>query len=123
MDWKKVSPEMTELLDRILAPFRAERKKMFGCPVYFVNNNMFAGVHADNIFIRLNAADRAEIARLSDEITVFEPAEGRPMKEYMVVPESRLTDADFTREWLGRSWNYVSSLPVKEPKPKKGAAM
>jgi TfoX/Sxy family transcriptional regulator of competence genes len=119
MDWKKVSPEMVELLDQIMTPYRAERKRMFGCPVYFVNNNMFAGVYADYIFIRLNDRDREEIFEISDEITRFEPQEGRIMKEYAVIPESYLADKDFTNKWLNRSYDYVSSLAVKEPKKKK----
>ena len=43
--------------------YTCEKKKMFGSPVYFINRNMFAGVQADNLFIRLSEPDRAEILR------------------------------------------------------------
>ena len=33
---------------------------MFGSVTFFVNNNMFAGVHEDNVILRLSEADRQE---------------------------------------------------------------
>lgn len=116
MEWKKVSPEMVEKLDCVIARFTAERKKMFGCPVYFVNSHMFAGVHQDNLFIRLSEKDRAEILALNDEVSVFEPMEGRAMKDYVVIPDSLIEDKDFFDPWLNRSFEHVSSLAPKEPK-------
>jgi len=78
-------------------------KKMFGCPVYFVNNNMFIGVFQDDIFIRLSESDREEILSTYDEATQFEPMKGRKMKEYIVLPESLYNDPEKFEEWLNRS--------------------
>jgi len=78
-------------------------KKMFGCPVYFVNNNMFIGVFQDDIFIRLSESDREEILSTYDEATQFEPMKGRKMKEYIVLPESLYNDPEKFEEWLKRS--------------------
>ena len=80
---------------------------------------MYAGVQADSLFIRLSAADQKEITRISDEITLFEPVAGRIMKEYVVLPDSLLSDKEFTKEWLTRSFEFVSSLPEKKPKTTK----
>jgi TfoX/Sxy family transcriptional regulator of competence genes len=85
-------------------------KKMFGCPVYFVNNNMFTGVFQDDIFIRLSESDREEILSTYDEATQFEPMNGRKMKEYIVLPESLYNDPEKFEEWLNGSNSYVYSL-------------
>lgn len=122
MEWKKVSTEIAEFIDHELTPFNCDKKKMFGCPVYFVNNNMFAGVQQDNLFIRLSEKDREEIFALNDEVKSFEPMEGRIMKDYVVLPESVFTQKEFLDQWLNRSYSFVSSLAPKEPKSKKKKA-
>jgi TfoX/Sxy family transcriptional regulator of competence genes len=40
------------------SPEGVERRSMFGCPVAFVNGNMFTGVHNDEVSVRLSDADR-----------------------------------------------------------------
>ncbi|MCK7500271.1 MAG: TfoX/Sxy family protein [Comamonadaceae bacterium] len=35
-----------------------EKKKMFGCPAFFAQGNMFAGVYRSSIFLRLGEEDR-----------------------------------------------------------------
>jgi TfoX/Sxy family transcriptional regulator of competence genes len=119
MDWKKVSPEMVALLDRSMGGFAADRRSMFGCPVYFVNNNMFAGVHQDILFFRLPEGEREALMALSDEVTTFEPMDGHKMKDYVVLPDSLLRQEEFLREWLQRSYDYVVALKAKERKAKK----
>jgi len=94
-------------------------KKMFGCQVYFVNNNMFTGVFQDGIFIRLSESDWEEILSTYDEATQFEPMKERKMKEYIVLLESLYHDPEKFQEWLKRSNSYVSSLLIKKPKAKK----
>ncbi len=116
MEWKKVTGEATDMLDSLLAGFPAQRKKMFGCPVCFVNGNMFAGAYADSLFFRLSESDRKEIFSEFDGVTPFEPSPGRRMKEYVVLPDSLLVNKEFTDIWLKRSYAYVMSLPPKEPK-------
>jgi len=45
MIWKKPSEELSQFLEEKIASFNVKKKKkMFGCPVYFVNDNMLAGV-------------------------------------------------------------------------------
>lgn len=112
---------MVEYLDSYLGGYRAERKQMFGCPVYFVNGNMFAGVQADSLFIRLSAEDREAAFRFSDEVAAFEPVKGQTMKDYAVFPESLLVNREVFTQWLDRSYAHVSQLPPKEPKKKAKA--
>lgn len=91
---------------------------MFGYPVYFVNNNMFTGTHQNNVFLRLSESNRKEILSENNEASPFEPVKGRIMKEYVVLPDSILKDSRGLRKWLNRSYDYLSSLPVKELKSK-----
>jgi TfoX/Sxy family transcriptional regulator of competence genes len=119
MKWKKVSLELSELLENSLEDFACQKKKMFGCPAYFVNNNMFTSVHQDNIILRLSEDDRKKIKNDFDEAEPFEPMEGRVMKEYIVVPEVLYSDAETFDSWLNRSFDYASGLPPKKKKGKK----
>ena len=119
MTWRKPSAALSALLEEALSPFKCQERKMFGCPAYFVNNNMFAGVHQDNLFIRLSEEDREEVSSTYDEVVQFEPVEGRRMREYVVLPDSLCSDPDTFQKWLNRSYQYVSSLPPKEPRTKR----
>ena len=77
---------------------------------------MMGGCHQEDIMIRLAQADRDEFLATFDEASLFEPMKGRPMKEYVYVPESVQTDDQLFDQWLKRSHAYVSSLPPKEKK-------
>jgi hypothetical protein len=61
MEWKKSAPELVKRLADAMAGFDAEKKIMFGSPVYTLGGNMFTGVHAEGIFMRLLEAERREI--------------------------------------------------------------
>jgi TfoX/Sxy family transcriptional regulator of competence genes len=121
MDWEKPSPELTRILESAADPFPViERKKMFGCPAYYINGNMFAGVYGQQIFLRLSPDDRAEL----DEglgAKPFEPMPGRPMKDYVQMPPAVWSDDASMDEWMRRSVEFTASLPAKQPKPKNTA--
>lgn len=119
MEWKKVSKELADTLEQLLTGYNCIKKPMFGCPVYFINDNMFAGVKADMVFIRLSENDKADITAECDEVSQFEPRPDFIMKEYVNIPESKIENWEFISKWLTRSYEYVSSLPPKEKKSKK----
>ena len=114
MAWKKVNEEMCDILDEALSPYGCEMRQMFGCPAYFINNNMFAGFHQDTILLRLSEKDRAEIQKMYDEIAPFEPFEGRPMKEYVGFPDPLASDSELLNSWVKRSFEWASTLSPKE---------
>lgn len=118
MIWEKVSTELCELLEKALMSCDCQKKQMFGCPAYFVNNNMFTGVHQSNLFIRLPEAAQKELLASNPEATKFEPMPGRIMKEYVALPESIYNNSNELSKWLNRSYEYVLSLPLKEVKQK-----
>jgi TfoX/Sxy family transcriptional regulator of competence genes len=116
--WKKSSPELAKLLEGALIRFTCDRKQMFGSPVYMINRNMFAGVHQDNIFIRLSEADRKAIINKVPGAAQFEPLKGHIMKEYVTIPEPLYTDKEAFNGWLLRSHAYANSLPPKASRKK-----
>jgi TfoX/Sxy family transcriptional regulator of competence genes len=92
---------------------------MFGYPSFFINGNMFAGLFADQLFLRLSDKDQAEISQQFPDVAPFEPMIGRPMKSYVVLPKSLYADSKVFDEWLDKSMKYTSELPVKKGKPSK----
>ena len=117
--WKKSSPELAKVLDAALIRFTCDKRPMFGSPVFWVNRNMFAGVHQDNIFIRLPEADRKDIFNIFPGTAPFEPLKGHIMKEYVVVPADLYRDEKIFDLWLRRAHTYAASLPPKAKKAKK----
>ena len=119
MAWPKSSVEVKQRLSVAMHPFPAELKPMFGCPAYFVNGNMFAGAFGETVFARFSGPDRLAALAQLEEITVFEPVAGRPMREYLALPEAIAADASALQGWLARSYAFASSLPVKAPGSRK----
>ena len=116
--WKKSSPELGKLLEGALIRFTCDQRKMFGSPVYMINRNMFAGVHQDNLFIRLSEADRKSILSKVAGAAQFEPLKGHIMKEYITLPEPVYKDAEALEHWLKLSHAYAAALPPKASKKK-----
>jgi TfoX/Sxy family transcriptional regulator of competence genes len=119
LKWEKMSQEAAQQLEVIVKPFASQKKPMFGHEVYRVNGNMFAGVFESSIWMRLSPQDQAEFTGKYKDARQFEPMAGRPMKDYVVIPESVLGDEEAVGKWMKRSYDYTASLPEKKPKPKK----
>jgi len=123
MTWRKPQEDLVQLLHDVIPESQApvEFKPMFGGPCYWTGGNMFAAVHQESLFARLDEKDRAELLA-QPGAHLFEPMEGRPMKEYVVFPDALLTDRDALRGWMARGLAYAASLPPKEKKPRKKKA-
>lgn len=90
---------------------------MFGNLAGFVNGNLFSGLFGHDLFVRLGGKDREEL--LAERGTrLFEPMEGRPMKEYVCVPAGWLGNAAKTSPWMLKSLEYSRQLHPKERKKK-----
>lgn len=83
---------------------------MFGSLAAFANGQMFMGVVADELFLRLDEARRSAV--LESGGSVFEAVPGRPMREYVTLPDWR-TRADEVRELAAEALDYALSLPPK----------
>jgi TfoX/Sxy family transcriptional regulator of competence genes len=119
MAWRK-SPDA--LIDRFYAALpdapEVERRKMFGYPCAFVNGNMFAGLHQEDMILRLPDADRAALAAMPGG-GAFEPMPGRPMKEYVKVPPALVEDRRALSDWTARAHAHIAAMPPKVKKPRK----
>ena len=75
---------------------------------------MAVGLHQDTLIVRLPDDERRE--RLEQGWQQFEPMPGRPMREYLALPEAIAADASEARRWMERAADYVRTLPPKAPK-------
>jgi TfoX/Sxy family transcriptional regulator of competence genes len=116
--WKKAPDKLIKFLAEKMKLIKCEYRKMFGYPVfaYFINGNMFAGINGEELFLRLSEADIQKIMKENPETTFFEAMKGRPMKSYVVLPNTVYSKPSLFSEWLQRSAKYVSSLPPKQTK-------
>jgi TfoX/Sxy family transcriptional regulator of competence genes len=110
MSWPKASVEKEMLLEELLSGIDCHRKRMFGAPVFFANQSMFAGVFADDIFLRLGEEDRARFLKENKGARTFEPVPGRLMREYVIAPHALLKAKESMRAWLELASNYARKI-------------
>ena len=68
--------------------------------------------------MRLSDSDRKAFLEKYDT-KLFEPMPGRPMKEYVLIPDTLMKESKQLRPWIERSLAYAGSLPKKQrPKDK-----
>ena len=116
--WQPAPPEHIRLFQEMLQAFPLiQMRQMFGYPCAFFRGQMFAGLFQDSFVLRLSPEDRAQFLQLTGTLP-FEPMPGRPMKEYVVLPERLLTQKETLYCWLEKAFVYASSLLAKEPKRK-----
>jgi TfoX/Sxy family transcriptional regulator of competence genes len=119
MKFTKTPQELFDFIANAIKGYDCTCRRMFGGVGYFVNNNMFTGAHQGVIFLRLSGNDQKLIMNEYDEVTHFEPMPGRPMSEYMAIPENVFSRPNMLQEWLDKSYRYVSLLAPKKKKELK----
>jgi len=92
-------------------------RQMFGSLTVFANGYMFAGLHDDAVFIRIDDAGQASVIESGG--TVFAPMPGRAMRGYVVLPQAWTQESAVGRTWLERSLAHTLALPPKAPKASK----
>jgi len=92
---------------------RIQSRPMFGNLAAFVNGNMFLALFGSQVAMRLSNNDRADLLRQAGA-SPFEPMPGRPMEEYVVLPEAWRKSRKEADEWVGRSFAWTSQLPPKK---------
>lgn len=107
------SPAALERLRTLLAgDSRVQLRKMFGQPAAFVQGNLCVGAFGNELFVRLNEADARILSKVPG-VRHFEPAPGRPMKQYFVLPRALLEDRVQAKKWIARSIEFAANLPAK----------
>lgn len=82
--------ELFDALAEELAPLGARKSKMFGMPcLKDPDGKAFVGLHEDELVVRLSrdSAEHAEALALGGA-HLFEPMAGRPMKDWVCLPEA-----------------------------------
>ena len=116
--WRKSSEEMVARFAEAVAGIEGlEQRKMFGYPAAFVGGNMTTGLFQESWTVRLPEDVRRE--RLEAGWPTFEPMPGRPMREYVALPDEVIADPAQARAWVERAVEYVRGLPPKKPKASK----
>jgi len=118
MEWKKAPEELVAFLAEKMKVVNCDYRKMFGYPAYFINGNMFAGIHGEKFFLRLSEAEVGKIMKGHSDVTFFEPMPGRPMKGYIVLPKSVYENDALFAQLLKKSVEFASTLLPKTKKKK-----
>jgi len=117
--FEKSPQELVSLYRDIMTNFPETSQRLtFGYPCAYINGHMVTGLFADKMFVRLSPDDESELLAIAGA-TSFSPMQNRPMKNYVVLPESVLGSKKQLSMWISRSIDHVSSLPAKEKKPTK----
>jgi TfoX/Sxy family transcriptional regulator of competence genes len=123
MAWIKVPAEHHPLfLEALPRDPRITTVRLFGGMASLVGGNMFGGLFARSIIVRLSPADRA-LALAMDGTAPFDPmGNGRVMSETLLLSEEVMEDAATMRAWLTRGFAHALTLPPKKNKAAKGKA-
>lgn len=117
--WAKPDPELVDRFHEALPEHpAAERRKMFGYPACFVNGHFFAGLHQQNIVVRLPGDIRDRFGDLAAAEGFDARGTGRPMKDWYVIPAEVRDDPARLTNLLDGTFAEVLQLPPKEPKPR-----
>ena len=115
---EKASAQLVARFDELVdVVAEADRKLVFGSPTCLVGGNMFFGVHATGLFVKLSPAEAEEL--LAAGGVPFEPMPGRTMGGFYVLPQT-LPDQE---QWVRRSFDYACTLPPKTPKARKSTSV
>lgn len=118
MAWTKSPAALIKLFDEsVPSGASITRRKMFGYPAAFANGNLFIGLHQSDFIVRLSDKDRARFTAEFGE-RQFEPMKGRPMREYVRLPEELLNDKRKRASWIKRSLLYAEGVVPKAKSPK-----
>ena len=113
MQFPKSPPGLIATFADVIPP-SAEKKMMFGYPAAFVNGNMFMSLFGTALILRLPEDARADLIAAGG--AMFEPMKGRPMREYVAMPDAMLDDPRRLKPWVQRSLDFARSMPPKAKK-------
>jgi len=94
---------------------RVTVRPMFGNISAFVNGNMFFGVFGNDLFVRLSSKGQLELLKNKGS-SMLEPMKGKPMKDYVVLPNTWRARPETVRSWISKSLEWSSKLPPRKAK-------
>jgi TfoX/Sxy family transcriptional regulator of competence genes len=111
MEFLKAPARLVETFGATAPGPPAARHKVFGYPTAFINGNMFFGIFGENMFLRLPKDLQEKMIESGGR--AFEPMPGRPMREYILLPDSVVGDRGELKGWIAKSLAYARELPIK----------
>jgi TfoX/Sxy family transcriptional regulator of competence genes len=90
---------------------RVTVRPMFGSVAAFIEGQMFMGLFADELFVRLAEEDRMTLMAAGG--APLEPMPGKPMREYVAISDWQQKH-DLVRAWAAKALDYALSLPPKK---------
>jgi hypothetical protein len=78
---------------------------------------MFASLFNDSLIVRLSPAEREALSAIGGH--PFEPMPGRPMREYLAVPDKIIMSPEELTGWLIKAKAYAARLPSKAKTPSR----
>ena len=124
MAWIKIPAEHHPLFREALPrDGRISVIRMFGALAALCNGNLFGGLFARSIIVRLSPEHHAEALAL-DGTTPFDPmGKGSVSSNHtLLLPDDVMEDPAEMRRWLDRAFRYTLTLPRKVKKPAKAIA-
>jgi len=123
MAWIKIPKENHPILLAALPKDpRVRTLQMFGALAATVNGNLFGGLFARSVMVKLSPEDQTEALAL-DGTGSFDPmGNGRAMSNALLLPESVMDEPGELKSWLARAFEYTATLPPKKKSAKKPAA-
>jgi TfoX/Sxy family transcriptional regulator of competence genes len=110
--WSKAPAALVDRFAAAVAGIEGlEQRKMFGYPAAFVGGNMVTGLHQASWIVRLGDDERSALAGQGWQ--TFAPMPGRPMREYLTLPDDVASDPQTARSWVERAAAYGRTLPPK----------
>jgi TfoX/Sxy family transcriptional regulator of competence genes len=105
MAWEKNSADSIRRFDELVAAPGAERRTMFGCPVYELHGERYAMLHENRVVLRLSEKDAAELTAKGGR--PWEPMKGRSRKDRIVVPAAIAKNARSLRVWVQKAVRHA----------------
>jgi len=104
---KKSSLDATQRFDKLVAVKGAERRVLFGCPIYVLGGERYATLYQDQVVLRLSPADAADLTAKGGR--AFEPIKGRKSKDRVVLPDNISANPRSLRAWVGKAVAFARS--------------
>ena len=113
-----------KLADRIRTSLASRKgvteREMFGGIGFLLGGKFVAGVHRNELMVRVPAAEHDTFVKEKGART-FEMTGRPPMKGWMLIDPKAVSTAPLLKKWIERSAEAVASLPAKKPKKKRAS--
>ena len=107
---QKLASRIEGFFDSLDIP-RLQIKKMFGGVGYLLNGNMAFGIQQEKLIVRVGKD--AYQKTLKQPFTSQFDLTGRPMRGWVYVESSGISDDDELLSWINQGIDFASGLPPK----------